>query len=81
MRCHIEQLHPNSGLCLSQALCKKILNLSTVLEITVLPAAHGSPGTEALHIPSGISMPAGVALFSVANHTGFKSKTCTVSGF
>lgn len=30
-----------------RALCKKILKLSTVLEITVLPAAHGSPRTEA----------------------------------
>lgn len=38
---------PDAGLCLSRALCKKILKLSTVLEIAVLPAAYGSPETEA----------------------------------
>lgn len=47
MRCHIQLLYPNAALCLPQAFCKNILRLCTALAITVLPAAHSSPRTEA----------------------------------
>jgi len=38
-------------------------------------------GQKALLVRSGVAIAAGMALFSVANHAEFRSKTCTVSGF
>lgn len=60
---------------------EEILRLCPALVIAVLPAVLGFPGTEAPPRPSGIAVTAEAVLFSVANDAGFKSKTCTVSGF